>query len=42
MNKQNRFIDTENKLMVVTGGGVFGELGIKGEGIKNFRLVVAK
>ena len=43
MNKQNRIrlIDTENKLMVARGRG-HGRLCEKGEGIKKYRLVVAK
>ena len=34
MNKQNRLIDTENRLTVVRGEG-FGKLGGKGEGLSS-------
>ena len=39
--KRNRFMDTENKLMV-TRWEEIGGLGEKGEGINKYKLVVTK
>ena len=36
---RNRLIDKENRLMVARGKGV-GRLSEKGEGIKNYKLVI--
>ena len=41
MNKTDRHIDTENRLMVARGARFRG-LGERGEGIEKYRLVVTK
>ena len=43
MNKENRnrLIDADNGLVVATGEGL-GGLGVKGEGIQKYRLVVTE